>query len=147
MRPASAAAAAVFALFLALPAVANAANATTTATVNMRAGPSTAFPAVAAVPEGAPVQIYGCVKDGSWCDTAWASQRGWVAGDYLTSIYRGAMVRVATYAPRLGYPVVAYDQTAYWNRYYVGRPWYARRHLDVGPNHQCFRGPFVAGCR
>jgi uncharacterized protein YraI len=139
--------AAAFACFLALPAAANAANATTTGNLNMRAGPGTTFPVVAEVPAGAPVQIYGCVKGGSWCDTAWASQRGWVAGAYLTAIWRGAPVPVATYWPRLGYPVVVYDQNAYWNRYYVGRPWYARRHLYVGPNHTCFHGPFVAGCR
>jgi uncharacterized protein YraI len=149
MRLASIMAAAGFALGLAfaLPAAAHAANAATTAELNMRAGPSVSFPVVAQLPEGAPVEIYGCVKDGSWCDTAWASERGWVAGAYLSSIYRGAPVSVAVYAPQIGYPVVVYDQTAYWNRYYVGRPWYGGRHLYVGPNHTCFRGPFVAGCR
>jgi uncharacterized protein YraI len=147
MRPASAAAAAAFVLAFAVPAVASAANAITTTSVNMRAGPSVSFPSVAQLPSGAPVQIYGCVKDGSWCDTSWASQRGWVAGAYLSTIYQGAPVSVAVYAPRLNYPVVAYNQAAYWNRYYVGRPWYAQRHVYIGPNHQCFRGPFATACR
>lgn len=147
MRPASVLAAAAFCLAFALPAAAHAANATTTSGVNMRAGPSVSYPVVASLPARAPVQIYGCVKDGSWCDTAWANQRGWVAGAYLTSIYRGAPVAVSTYAPRLGYPVVAYNRDAYWNRYYVGRSWYPKRHVYVGPNQKCFRGPLVSGCR
>jgi uncharacterized protein YraI len=113
----------------------------------MRAGPSVSFPVVAKLPAVAPVQIYGCIKDGSWCDTAWANQRGWVAGAYLSSIYRGAPVPVAVYAGQLGYPVVVYNQNVYWNRYYVGRPWYPRRHVTVGPNHQCSRGPFATACR
>ena len=139
-----AAAAAAFAF--ALPAAASAANAVTTGNVNMRAGPSASYPVVAQVPEGAPVQIFGRVKDGSWCDTLWVGQRGWVAGAYVASIYRGAPVPVATYAPQLGYPVVVYNQDAYWNRYYVGRPWYAPRHVFISPNHRCFRGPFVRAC-
>lgn len=147
MRPASVAATAAFVLAFALPAAAVAANAVTTGAVNMRAGPSVSYPAVAQLPSGAPVQIYGCVNGGSWCDTSWGSQRGWVAGAYMTSIYRGALVSVAAYAPRLGYPVVVYDQSAYWNRYYVGRPWYAQRRVYVGPNHQCFRGPHAVACR
>jgi uncharacterized protein YraI len=148
MRPASVAAAAAFAIAAVLPAVASAANAVTTSSINMRAGPSLSFPAVAQVPAGAPVQIFGCVKDGSWCDTAWARERGWVAGAYLSSIYRGAPVSVAAYGPQIGYPVVVYDQMAYWNRYYVGRPWYAQqRHVFIGPNHQCVSGPFATACR
>jgi uncharacterized protein YraI len=147
MRPAFllAAAAAVFAV--ALPAAASAANATTTTAVNMRAGPSVSFPVVAPIPAGAPVQTFGCLNDGSWCDTAWVGERGWGAGAYLASIYGGAPVAVAAYAPRLGLPVIVYNQTAYWNRYYVGRPWYAQRHVYLGPNHQCFSGPLATACR
>ncbi len=147
MKTASVAAAAAFAVAAALPAAASAANAVTTTSVNMRAGPSVSFPSVAQLPDGAPVQIYGCVNDGSWCDTAWTNQRGWVAGAYLSTIYRGAPVSVAVYGQRLGYPVVVYDQSAYWGRYYVGRPWYAQRHVYLGPNHQCFRGRFATACR
>ena len=132
---------------VALPAAANAATAATTTPLNMRAGPGVAYPVVAALPAGAPVTIFGCVKDGTWCDTAWGRERGWVAGAYLTAVYRGAPVVVGRYWPRLGYPVIVYNQNVYWNRYYVGRPWVARRHVFIGPNHQCFRGPLVTACR
>lgn len=132
---------------VALPAAANAANAATTTALNMRAGPGVTYPVVAAIPAGAPVQIYGCVRDGSWCDTRWVGERGWVAGAYLASIWRGALVPVATYAPRLGYPVVVYDRDVYWSRHYVGRPWYPRRQVFVGPSHRCYRGPLVTACR
>ena len=132
---------------VALPAAANAATAATTTPLNMRAGPGLGYPVVSALPAGAPVTIFGCVRDGTWCDTAWGPQRGWVAGAYLTAVYRGAPVVVGRYWPRLGYPVVVYNQNVYWDRYYVGRPWYARRHVFIGPNHQCFRGLLVTACR
>jgi len=134
MRSLSIAAAAA-ALAIVLPAAAQAATAIATSGVNMRAGPSTADPVVTTIPAGAPVQVYGCLADRSWCDTLWVGQRGWVSAAYLNVAWRAAP------------PVVVYDRTAYWNRYYVGRPWYAQRRVVVGPNHQCFRGPRVVACR
>ena len=121
-------------LVIAAPAIAAAANGFTTANVNLRAGPSTGYPVVTTVPANAPVQIFGCVKASSWCDTLWVGQRGWVSSAYLSAAWQSA-------------PYVVYDRNAYYNRYYVGRPWYPRRGVYIGPKHQCFRGPFVVACR
>jgi uncharacterized protein YraI len=120
--------------------LAHAAAGYTTGNVNMRAGPDTSFPVVATVPAGAPVQIFGCVKGWSWCDTLWAGSRGWVSGAYLNAAWQGATVPFVAYAPRLGVPVVAYNPNVYYQRYYVGRPWYPRAGVYVGPNHACIRG-------
>jgi uncharacterized protein YraI len=58
-----------FLLAAALPGLAAAAPGYTTGNVNLRAGPSVAYPAVVTVPFGAPVQIVSCVAGWSWCDT------------------------------------------------------------------------------
>lgn len=135
------------ALAILLPAAAQAATGVTTSGVNMRAGPDTAYPVVTTVPAGAPVQIYGCLADRSWCDTLWVGQRGWVSASYLNVTWRGAPAPVVTYAPKVAVPVVTYNQATYWNAYYAGRPWYRTRQVYVGPNHQCFRGPRAVACR
>jgi uncharacterized protein YraI len=124
---------AAFSLLLVIAAPAMAANGFTTANVNLRAGPSTGYPVVTTVPANSPVQIFGCVKASSWCDTQWLGQRGWVSSAYLSAAWRQA-------------PYVVYDRNAYYNRYYVGRPWYAPR-VFIGPNRQCYRGRFVVACR
>ncbi len=128
---------AAFSLLLVVvaPAIASAANGLTTATVNMRAGPSTGYPVVTTIPGNSSVQIFGCVKGESWCDTQWSGERGWVSAAYLSSAWRQA-------------PIVVFSPDIYFNRYYVGRPWYnARPRVYIGPNHRCYRGRFVVGCR
>ncbi len=94
---------AVFTLAFAtiLPALAWAIPGYSTADVNLRTGPSMANPVVTTIPHGAPVQILGCLSGWSWCDTAWAGYRGWVAGAYLSASWQGKAVPFVIYAPRL----------------------------------------------
>lgn len=99
-----------------------------TANVNLRTGPDTDFPRVAVIPEGEPVDIRGCLRDESWCDVRWGPDRGWVYSEYIAFDYRGETVPL----PDLGLaafsiPVVAFVASQYWDRYYVGRPWYRDR--------------------
>lgn len=114
-----------------------AATSVATATVNMRAGPSTTYPVVRIVPAGSTVATYGCVADYSWCDVDFGGARGWVSASYLTTVVHGAKVVVS---PTVGFPVVAYAPAAYWDRYYVGYPWYARGPAYYGP----YRAPVRA---
>jgi uncharacterized protein YraI len=94
-----------------------------TADVNLRAGPGTQYPAVAIIPYGDSVSLFGCTSAFTWCDIAWGNARGWVAAAYLQVIYRGAPVVVdAGIAPRIGVNVVVFNRD-YWARHYVGRPW------------------------
>ncbi|HEU01784.1 MAG TPA: SH3 domain-containing protein, partial [Aurantimonas coralicida] len=61
----------------ALPATADAAaRAIATADVNLRAGPSTRYPAVDVVGGGDRVRVYGCLENRSWCDVGYDGQRG-----------------------------------------------------------------------
>ena len=106
---------------------ANAATAAfATADVNMRAGPSTSYPVVTVVPNGARVVTHGCVADYSWCDVAFAGHRGWVYARYVQVVYRGAAVVVTpAVATQAGIVVVSYGKV-YWDTYYAAYPWYRR---------------------
>jgi uncharacterized protein YraI len=118
----------IFAAALALAASAASAATTSVAVtnVNLRAGPSTVYPAVTVVPAGAAITTFGCVAGYSWCDIGFGPYRGWVAANYIQVVYRGApVVLTAPVAPTIGITVVSFNR-AYWDRYYVAYPWYRR---------------------
>jgi len=95
------------------------------ASVNLRAGPSTAYPVVTVVAAGTGVTLYGCTAGYAWCDVAVGPHRGWLAANYVQVTYRSTpVVLTPTLAPRLGIIVLTYDR-AYWDRHYVRYPWYA----------------------
>lgn len=109
------------------PHVANAADAFATTNVNMRAGPSTRFPAVTTLPAGAAVEIFGCTESWGWCDTSWQWLRGWVSARYLQSLYEGRRVMVPEYGEPIGLPIITFQFGTYWARWYSDRPWYRDR--------------------
>jgi uncharacterized protein YraI len=119
------AAAALF--VIAAPATALAARGYATASVNMRAGPSTQFPVVTTIPDNARVTIHGCLDNRSWCDVTWHRNRGWVSANYLNTFYNDRYVYLPDYWGVAGVPIVGFAFDDYWGRYYVGRPWYHRR--------------------
>jgi uncharacterized protein YraI len=107
---------------------AQAASGYATANVNMRAGPDTEFPSVNVIPEGSALFIQGCLRDESWCDVRWGADRGWVYSEYLAFNYRGQMTPLPDVGLAvLSLPVVTFAAASYWNRNYVGRPWYNDR--------------------
>ncbi len=93
---------------------ADAQTSVTSAPLNLRTGPATAYPAIATIPAGQAVHVYGCTAGPGWCDVGWSSYRGWLAAAYL--------------GPVAAYPVVLYDQVLYHNAYYAGQPYHG-----VGP--------------
>ena len=96
-----------------------------TTNVNLRAGPGVDYPVVVVLAEGAPLAIFGCLGDYSWCDVGIDDMRGWVAAQYIETVYRGRRVEFYDYAPTIGVPIVAFSFNDYWGRYYRGRPWYS----------------------
>jgi uncharacterized protein YraI len=127
MRLLGLAGAALMTVFMAA-AAAQAAPGFATADVNMRTGPDTEFPSVGIIPEGAPVEVFGCLNDESWCDVAWQDGRGWVFGEYLGIAYHGAVTPLPDVGVGgFGISVVVFNAGEYWNRYYVGRPWFRER--------------------
>lgn len=113
---------------LALPAIAEAASGFSTANVNMRSGPSTAYPAVTLIPIGMPLRINGCLAETPWCDVSFAGGRGWVAGRYVQALYQQRRVYVGPqYYRPLGIPTITFDLDNYWDRNYRGRDFYRDR--------------------
>jgi uncharacterized protein YraI len=112
---------------MALAEAAAAANAYTQGIVHLRAGPSTEYPIVASIPPTSLLQVNGCLDDYTWCDVDWEGNRGWVYGDYLYYDYQDRRVPVLQFGASLGIGIVSFSLADYWGRYYVGRPWYARR--------------------
>jgi uncharacterized protein YraI len=112
---------------LAMSASAGAQNAVTTRPASVYAGPDDRYPMVAELDADAPVQVIGCLDDWSWCDVAFADNRGWLYAPDIIYGYEGGYVPLYTYAPSLGVPVVQFTIGDYWDRYYHGRPWYAQR--------------------
>lgn len=111
---------------LLLPAqAAQAATAIAGVDLNLRVGPGTAYGAIDVIPEGAPVEVIGCLGGWDWCDVGWDGLRGWVAGEYL--LRPGTAVYLPTWAPAVGLPVVSFSFDVYHDRYYRGRPWHRER--------------------
>jgi len=116
---------AVAALLTLGAASADAAPGFVTSAVNLRSGPDTEFPSVEVIPEGAQVEVAGCLQDESWCDVIVGPSRGWVFSEYVAFEQRGEYVPL----PDLGLgvfhiPVVRFAADDYWSHYYVSRPWY-----------------------
>jgi len=112
---------------LALPVIAAAQTAYLTTAVNVRAGPDSAYPVVVRVAPGSQTTVLGCLSDWSWCDIASGPNRGWVYAKFLAYPYRNRRVPINTYGPSLGLPVTTFSIGPYWDSYYRGRPWYAKR--------------------
>jgi uncharacterized protein YraI len=116
-----------FGIGLVVPAASLAETAYTTKTVNLRAGPSRDYELVAQVPAGAPVDVYGCLDDWTWCDVSLGNDRGWVYAGNLDYPYQNRRVVILGNGPIIGFPIVTFSIGSYWDTYYRGRPWYSRR--------------------
>jgi uncharacterized protein YraI len=119
-------AAGCFAL-VAAPAAALAQDAIVTIDLNMRAGPSTAFPVVDVVPGRTPVDVHGCVAGYSWCDVSTVGNRGWVYAGYLSYAARGSYVPLVEYVTEIDVPIISFSVGSYWDSYYRNRPGYGQR--------------------
>ena len=124
-------------LFMLAPVIAQAAEGYSTANVNMRAGPSTRYPAVAVIPAGSPVEIRGCLSDVNWCDVEFYGGRGWVSGQYVQVLYQQRRIYVGPqYYRPLGIPVIRFSVDNYWDRYYRNRDFYRERdRWSRGPDY------------
>lgn len=118
---------ALLAALLLAPTAALAAPGIVTVSTGLRAGPGAGFPLVDRVPEGARVNIHGCLRGNAWCDVSFSDDRGWVSSQYLEYLYRNHYVYLPDYADEVDVPVVPFVLSSYWSSYYAGRPWYRRQ--------------------
>ena len=105
----------------------------TSRSVNLRAGPARDYPVVAVLPGGFQVAVQGCLSDYTWCDVIAGYDRGWVYAGNIVYPYQGANVPVLTYGSAIGIGIITFGVISYWDSYYIGRPWYAQRHVWI--NH------------
>ncbi|RUM05228.1 SH3 domain-containing protein [Rhizobium chutanense] len=124
-------------LLVLAPAIAQAAEGYSTANVNMRAGPSTRYPAVAVIPAGSSVEIRGCLSEVNWCDVEFYGGRGWVSGQYVQALYQQRRIYVGPqYYRPLGIPMIRFNVDNYWHRYYRNRDFYRERdRWSRGPDY------------
>ena len=118
---------ALVAALLLVPTAVLAAPGIVTVSTGLRAGPGSGFPLVDRVPEGARVNIHGCLRGNAWCDVSFSDDRGWVSSQYLEYLYRNHYVYLPDYVDEVDVPVVPFVLSSYWSSYYEARPWY-RRH-------------------
>ncbi|MFZ4480818.1 MAG: SH3 domain-containing protein [Rhodoferax sp.] len=98
---------------------------------NMLAGPGTEYQAVAILMPGVMVEVQGCLTDYHWCDVVTGPNRGWVYGGNISYPYQGGNVPLISYGTAIGVGIVAFSVGNYWDRHYVGRPWYPQRQLWI----------------
>ncbi|MBE7183413.1 MAG: SH3 domain-containing protein [Methylobacterium mesophilicum] len=124
-----------------LPGIASAAGtAIATGNVNLRAGPSTGYPAVNLVPRGQDVRVNGCLRNRSWCDVSYYGQRGWMSSNFIAFVNGGRRYVGAPAVRYIEAPTVTFTFGDYWDRNYRDRDfyrdrarWAARRDLYDAP--------------
>ncbi|TWB26457.1 SH3 domain-containing protein [Nitrospirillum bahiense] len=121
-------AAAMFTALVALPVAAKAEYAYTASGTILRAGPGGGYPAIASLPPGVSLNVYGCLAGWSWCDVDFQGYRGWLYGGSLQYPYQGQRVYLPQYGGVIGLPIITFSFNDYWGRYYRDRPWFADRH-------------------
>jgi uncharacterized protein YraI len=87
-------------------------------------GPLRDYPTVRYVRRSAAVQVYGCLRDWSWCDVTYRANRGWIAGDALRVSHEG---RRQGLAANLGIGVISFSFGSYWDTHYRSRSFYNDR--------------------
>ena len=112
-----------------LPAAAQAEMAYAAKEIHLRAGPAVDYPIVITLPAGVVLDVQGCLSDYRWCDVISGPDRGWVYAANIVYPYRGQNVPVLSYGAVLGIGIIAFSLGAYWDSYYVDRPWYPQRPL------------------
>lgn len=116
-----------------LPGTALAQDAYARSSTWLRAGPSAAYPRVAAVARDEALDIHGCLRGRSWCDVSADGDRGWIRGASIDYVYGGRRV-IITNPRAAGIAILSFGVTDYWDRHYRDRSWYRDRHPDRRPN-------------
>ncbi|ALN71745.1 MULTISPECIES: SH3 domain-containing protein [unclassified Aureimonas] len=126
-----------------VPGLASAASAIATTNVNLRAGPSTAYPPVNVVRGGEEVHVFGCLANRAWCDVDFYGQRGWISSSYLAYVRGGQRYTGPRVVGYIGAPTVTYSFGRYWDNHYRDRDFYRdRRRWDGIYGPRIFdRGP------
>jgi uncharacterized protein YraI len=91
------------------------------------AGPDYDYPRLFTISYGRQVNIHGCLRDWSWCDISFRSDRGWIPGREIAANYRGRRRSVNMVAPYLGIGILSFRFGNYWDEHYRDRSFYRER--------------------
>ena len=92
------------------------------AAVNLRTGPGAQYYTIMVVPPGAPVEVYGCLGNDSWCDVRYGDARGWLSSRYLGAAGAWEPERPMLRPPVLQPPPIYREPRVYANPPPVYRP-------------------------
>ncbi|MEI6640908.1 MAG: hypothetical protein WCL10_02655 [Novosphingobium sp.] len=106
------------------PASAQTMRGYTSVATRLYAGPLRDYPTVRYVRRGVRVGVHGCLRDWSWCDVTYRSNRGWIAGNALRISHDG---RRQGLSADLGIGVISFSFGSYWDNNYRGRTFYNER--------------------
>ena len=106
------------------PAMAREMSGETIRPTQIVSGPEDDYPAIRLLDAGAPITVYGCLSDRSWCDVSYRNDRGWVEGQDIVINYQGNRSSVMAYSD-IG--IVAFVIGTYWDTHYHNRPFYSDR--------------------
>lgn len=131
----TAAALAVAALPLA-PAAAQSICGYAASATRLHAGPLRDYPGLRIVRRGALLDVHGCLRDWSWCDVTYRSDRGWIPGKALRVVHKG---RRRAIAAGMGIGVTTFSFGPYWDTHYTGRRFYGERQRWQLRSDQAYR--------
>lgn len=89
-----------------LASPASAITAYTTAHLNIRTGPSEAYPVVGVMDNNTRVEVTGCLANFTWCHIQIANLNGWASGEYLVENADNKIETIGINGSKLGIPIV-----------------------------------------
>jgi uncharacterized protein YraI len=119
---------------------ADAATAVLGSSTNLREGPSTAYEVIRVVPQGATVQINGCIEGVTWCDVTYGVDTGWLSSGSL--LYTGGnhhRAPLAIVGAAIGIAIITSRPRIHYRPHYrppvIVRPPHHRPPVIVRPPH------------
>lgn len=95
-------------LLAAAPALAQV-SATTTANLNLRAGPGGNQQVLTVIPANGQVTVQGCLEAANWCQVDFQGTQGWAYGEYLNTMMADRQVVVVRSGEPTNVGTVTYD--------------------------------------
>ncbi|WP_156254779.1 SH3 domain-containing protein [Sandarakinorhabdus oryzae] len=93
----------------------------------LRAGPEAGYPPVGRIEQGQAVQLFGCLRDRSWCDVGQGNARGWVSGLDLQADVGGRRDSLANAYGNFQLGDRDFRLGDYWDDHYRQQPFYGER--------------------
>ncbi|MEZ0226312.1 MAG: SH3 domain-containing protein [Alphaproteobacteria bacterium] len=96
--------------------------------VSLRAGPDNNAPRLVTLRANTGLRVLGCLSGWNWCEVETAGLHGWIHSGAIGVRYHGHVRSARSYAPRLGLPVIVFNERLYWSKYYNDRDFYTSRY-------------------